>query len=107
MPSWTILPCLYLAINQNQGISKEHSKWSPCSAVGFEYDPHNKLRHTTYWFETDEKGEWPLGPNAAEELAPADNEPFDFNAKPERFYFDVETIGSLSPKEVVMRVGCV
>ena len=36
-----------------QGIAKYHSKWSPLSAVGFEYDPHNKLRHTTYWFETD------------------------------------------------------
>ena len=25
------------------------------SAVGYEYDPHNKLRHTTYWFEKDGK----------------------------------------------------
>lgn len=36
-----------------QGIAKYHAKWSPVSAVGYEYDPHNKLRHTTYWFETD------------------------------------------------------
>jgi hypothetical protein len=37
----------------SQGIAKYHAKWSPVSAVGYEYDPHNKLRHTTYWFETD------------------------------------------------------
>lgn len=36
-----------------QGIAKYHAKWSPLSAVGYEYDPHNKLRHTTYWYETD------------------------------------------------------
>ncbi|KAJ7579249.1 DNA-directed RNA polymerase II, subunit 3 [Mycena floridula] len=86
-----------------KGIAKEHAKWSPCSAVAFEYDPYNKLRHTTHWFETDERGEWPLGENAKEEQAPRDDEPFDFNAKPNKFYFDVETDGSLGPQEVVMR----
>ncbi|KAF8906526.1 DNA-directed RNA polymerase [Gymnopilus junonius] len=75
----------------------------PCSAVSFEYDPHNKLRHTTYWYETDVKAEWPLSENAKEEEAPRDDEPFDFNAKPNKFYFEVETDGSLSPQEVVMK----
>lgn len=87
-----------------QGIAKEHAKWSPCSAVAFEYDPHNKLRHTSYWFETDEKAEWPLGENAREEEPPREDEPFDFNAKPNKFYFDVETDGSLGAQEVVMKV---
>ena len=87
-----------------QGIAKEHAKWSPCSAVSFEYDPYNKLRHTTYWYETDIRAEWPLSDNAQEEEPPRDDEPFDFNAKPNKFYFEVETDGSLAPQEVVMKV---
>ncbi|KAG5726060.1 DNA-directed RNA polymerase II subunit RPB3 [Termitomyces sp. T112] len=86
-----------------KGIAKEHAKWSPCSAVAFEYDPYNKLRHTTHWFEQDERAEWPLSTNAQEEEAPRDNEHFDFNAQPRRFYFEVETDGSLGPQEVVMK----
>ncbi|KAH7909326.1 DNA-directed RNA polymerase II, subunit 3 [Hygrophoropsis aurantiaca] len=86
-----------------KGIAKEHAKWSPCSAVAFEYDPYNKLRHTTHWFEADERAEWPLGENAKEEDPPRDDESFDFNAKPRKFYFEVETDGSLGPQEVMMR----
>ncbi|KAH7927153.1 insert subdomain of RNA polymerase alpha subunit [Leucogyrophana mollusca] len=86
-----------------KGIAKEHAKWSPCSAVSFEYDPYNKLRHTTHWFESDERAEWPVGENAKEEEPPRDDEPFDFNAKPRKFYFEVETDGSLGPQEVIMR----
>jgi DNA-directed RNA polymerase II subunit RPB3 len=88
-----------------QGIAKGHAKWSPCSAVSFEYDPYNKLRHTTHWYETDERGEWPLGENAKEEDPPRDDEAFDFNAKPNKFYMEVETDGSLGPQEVVMNVS--
>ncbi|KAI0356298.1 insert subdomain of RNA polymerase alpha subunit [Trametes cingulata] len=86
-----------------KGIAKEHAKWSPCAAVGFEYDPHNKLRHTSYWFEYDARAEWPLSENAKEEEPPRDDLPFDYNAKPEKFYMDVETDGSLGPQEVVMK----
>lgn len=93
---------LYLIVPQ--GIAKEHAKWSPCSAVAFEYDPHNKLRHTTHWFETNEREEWPLSDNAREEDPQRDDEPFDFNAKPTKFYFEVETDGSLGPQEVVYKV---
>lgn len=49
-----------------QGRALEHAKWSPVSAVGFEYDPYNKLRHTDLWFEvgTNPVDEWPLSGNA-------------------------------------------
>ncbi|QRV79598.1 DNA-directed RNA polymerase II subunit RPB3 [Ceratobasidium sp. AG-Ba] len=86
-----------------KGTAKEHAKWSPCSAIGFEYDPYNKLRHTTYWYEVDSRAEWPMSENAREEEPPRDDEPFDYFAKPEKFYFDVETDGKIAPKEVVMK----
>jgi len=86
-----------------KGIAKEHAKWSPCSAVGFEYDPYNKLRHTTYWFESDIKSEWPVSENGREEEPLQEDAPFDYNAKPTKFYLNVETVGSLTPRDVVMK----
>lgn len=43
----------------SQGIGKEHAKWSPVTITALEYDPDNKLRHTTYWVEQDVAKEWP------------------------------------------------
>jgi hypothetical protein len=103
-PSYLLISYPSHTHTHTQGIAKEHAKWSPCSAVSFEYDPYNKLRHTTYWYESDIRAEWPLSDNAQEEEPPRDDEPFDFNAKPNKFYFEVETDGSLAPQEVVMKV---
>jgi len=85
-----------------KGTGKEHAKWSPVCGVGFDYDPYNKLRHTTYWVEDDEKTEWPLTENASEEPEPVEGEPFDYNAVPNKFYYKFETTGSMEAKEVVL-----
>ncbi|KXS16276.1 hypothetical protein M427DRAFT_55706 [Gonapodya prolifera JEL478] len=85
-----------------KGTGKEHAKWSPCAAVSFEYDPHNKLRHTTYWYEDSAAAEWPLSLNAQLEPAPAQDAPFDYKAQPTTFYFNVETTGALEPADVVL-----
>ncbi|KAJ3325539.1 45 kDa subunit of RNA polymerase II [Gonapodya sp. JEL0774] len=85
-----------------KGTGKEHAKWSPCAAVSFEYDPHNKLRHTTYWYEDSPEAEWPLSANAQFEPAPTPGAPFDYKAQPSTFYFEVETTGALEPADVVL-----
>ena len=53
-----------LAPLAKKGIAKEHAKWAPTAAIGFEYDPHNKLKHLDYWYEEDPIKEWPLSENA-------------------------------------------
>ncbi|KAI9332759.1 hypothetical protein BD770DRAFT_29338 [Pilaira anomala] len=43
----------------------------------------------------------PLSKNAQYEAPPDKDAPFDYNAKPDKFYFEAETVGSLAPEEVV------
>ena len=105
-----------------KGIAKEHAKWAPTSAVGFEYDPHNKLRHLDLWYEEDPIKEWydeshpiisesnlltpftrPKSKNAAWEEAPLEGAAFNYNAQPEVFYFEVESIGNLEPDAVIQQ----
>jgi DNA-directed RNA polymerase II subunit RPB3 len=49
-----------------QGYALEHAKWSPVSAVGFEYDPWNKLQHTDLWYEvgTNPRAVWQPSENS-------------------------------------------
>jgi len=86
-----------------KGIAKEHAKWAPVAAVGFEYDPHNKLKHTDLWYEADAEKEWPKSKYAEWEEPPQEGEPFDYDAVPERFYFELEAVGNLEPDTVVQQ----
>ncbi|KAF2470602.1 insert subdomain of RNA polymerase alpha subunit [Lindgomyces ingoldianus] len=87
-----------------KGIAKEHAKWAPSAAIGFEYDPNNKLRHLDYWFEEDAKKEWPVDEeNANIDGGPQEDEQFDYNAVPTRFFYDVETVGGLDPDQIVLQ----
>lgn len=65
-----------------KGIAKEHAKWMPTAALGFEYDPHNKLRHTDLWYESSKIEEWPASKNADWEDPPQEDAPFDYDAEP-------------------------
>jgi len=86
-----------------KGIAKEHAKWAPTAAIGFEYDPHNKLRHLDYWYEEDPIKEWPVSANGEWEEPAAEGEPFDYDAEPNKFYFNVETVGGLEPDAVIQQ----
>ncbi len=41
-----------------KGRSKEDSKWQAVTAVVWDYDPHNKMHHTDFWYETNPETEW-------------------------------------------------
>ncbi|EME48562.1 hypothetical protein DOTSEDRAFT_162154 [Dothistroma septosporum NZE10] len=85
-----------------RGIAKEHAKWAPTAAIGFEYDPWNKLRHTTLWYETDAKAEWPEPEkNGQWEEKPAEGEPFNYQAEPSKFYIDLEATGVMPPDQIL------
>lgn len=86
-----------------KGIAKEHAKWAPTAAVGFEYDPNNKLRHVDYWYEENAKDEWPVDQRNAnwESEDTAADAAFDPDATPGAFFFDVEGVGTLDPDQIV------
>lgn len=64
-----------------KGIAKEHAKWAPTSAVGFEYDPHNKLKHLDYWYEEDPAKEWYVPLTNPQKFLPVSN-PFSLKGLP-------------------------
>jgi len=97
---------LKLSCIAKKGIAKEHSKWAPTAAVGFEYDPHNNLRHLNYWYEEDAIKEWPVSQNAGWEPAAPPDQPYDYDAQPNAFYLDVESAGNLEP-DVIIQQGII
>ncbi|SPO03451.1 probable DNA-directed RNA polymerase II chain RPB3 [Cephalotrichum gorgonifer] len=92
---------LKLVCIAKKGIAKEHAKWMPTSAVAFEYDPHNKLHHLDLWYEEDAQAEWPKSKYAEWEDPPQEGEVFDYHAVADRFYFEVEGVGTLEPDEII------
>lgn len=94
---------LRLTCIAKKGISKEHAKWGPTAAIEFEYDPWNKLKHTDYWYEQDPAKEWPHSKNCEYEDPPNENDSFDYNAVANTFYMNVETVGSISSDQVIIR----
>ena len=84
-----------------KGIAKEHAKWAPTAAIGFEYDPHNKLRHTQFWYEVDAKEEWPPSTNVEWEEPVQEGEPFNYLAEPDTFYINLEGTGVMPPDQVL------
>ncbi|GAA98268.1 uncharacterized protein L969DRAFT_85779 [Mixia osmundae IAM 14324] len=96
-----------LLATAHRGIALDHAKHCPVSTVGFEYDPHNKLHHTDLWSEQKDakdrvsKSTWVKTPNAKYEREPPSEDAVDWSGQPSRFYFDVETVNSLPPFELV------
>lgn len=86
-----------------KGVGKEHAKWSPTASVAFEYDPDNLLHHTKFWVEEDVNKEWPKSVYSELGHYFEDGEvPFNPKAEPAKFFFTVESVGSIRPEEILL-----